>query len=107
MKTWNPDLDVIQRIETMFCEGGGSLGEYFQPSFESEPIQGFYEALLQEKEDRFKDIADYLKRNFDLTKPFADKPYSCNEVLEQMKEGTPLGVITYVVLGAFAGHHFL
>ncbi len=102
MTTWNPDMDLISKIEAMLG-ASGSLGEYFPPAFESGPIQGFYDGLLRENQEGFNDIAHYLKENFDLTKPIGDKFYTCEDVIQQMKDGTALGVISYVILGAFAG----
>ena len=52
------------------------------------------------EQEGVSNMVEYLRDNFDPKEPLATHHYTCREMLDQMRECTPIGIMVYSVLAA-------
>jgi hypothetical protein len=100
MDEWKPDLEYIAKLEADWREKG-----YLDQPTGPAPEEGLcvrYFVEVYEK-DGWTKIANYLKSNFDLDQNICDHKHTGQELIDAMREGTPVGSVFYSLMEAFAG----
>jgi len=104
MDKWKPDENILKKIEEAWSSemdldavmiDGSSLSE------EDAKVDTVRSAVSALREDRFPpEIVLYLERNYNLDDRVHKGSYTGRQVIEEMRKGTPLGVMRYVLMQA-------
>lgn len=90
------DLEIIGKIERYWtCER--CLDETRGIDQSDKTVGDLCELYEQEG---VSNMVEYLRDNFDPKEPLATHHYTCREMLDQMRECTPIGIMVYSVLAA-------
>ncbi|MBS3142952.1 hypothetical protein J4464_06205 [Candidatus Woesearchaeota archaeon] len=93
---WEPDLEFLVALETKWTKQGIIDKPYGLPQGDT-MVREVIDILVL---DGDTDYASYLREGFPQEQPVCDHQYTAREFIQSMRDGTPAGVMVYVVLYA-------
>ena len=100
MEQWSADERVLKSIESIWEKDGGLDTPWVNIQEEHMNIGQLYDLLIQSK---LTELGQYVRTKFKSDQPLATKLYTCREIINEMRIGSPIGILAYTVVGSHIG----
>ena len=94
---WNPDQSFIDKFYK-FLERHNILDEPYAMDRTGVTVGDVVQRFESSKDSSAHELAAYFRKNFSLEDRMMDHHFTGREYVEQMRNGTPSGIILYQVL---------